>query len=188
MCRVLSDGLHTIMAADAVASNTAVIKGRWQPARRRVAIIAGIAACDMGRVFAGRRVAIMTGAAGADDLRVVYGQCWGKYIGAVTVFANIAGLNMRGVFAGGLGAIVAVDAAARDIDVIEVRRYPASCRVTIVAGIATRDMGRVLSGSCDTIMTGAAGVRNLCVVDRVHGREFVGVVAVFADVGGRYVS
>ena len=60
--------------------------------------------------------------------------------------------------------------------------------MTIVAGIAARDMGRVLAGRRDAIVTGAAGTRYLRVVDRVHGREPVGVMAVFADVGRRYVS
>ncbi len=45
-------------------------------------------------------------------------------------------------------------------------------------------MGGVLAGCRDAIMAGAATAQNLRVVDCICGRERIGVMAVFADIGG----
>lgn len=60
---------------------------------------------------------------------------------------------------------MAAETVADDIRVVEIRRSPGDRRMTIVAIIATCDMRRVLAGGCNTVMTGAAGADDLCVVD-----------------------
>jgi len=49
----LAGCLDTVVAAEAVATDVYVIKIGGQPGRGRVAVIAGIAAGDVVRVFAG---------------------------------------------------------------------------------------------------------------------------------------
>jgi len=121
MRRALSGSVHAVMAVDAAARDIDVIKVRRQPRDGRMAIIAVIAAGDMGLVFAGGRDAVMTGAARANDLRVVDRRHGRKHIRAVAVFANVAGLNVHRVLAGGLGAVVATEAVIDNVYVIEDR-------------------------------------------------------------------
>jgi len=59
--------------------------------------------------------------------------------------------------------------------------------VAIVAGIAARDVVRCFSGRRETVMARSAGSGDLRMVDRVHRREDVGIVTIFADVACRYV-
>ena len=55
--------------------------------------------------------------------------------------------------------------------------------MTVIAGDAACDMRRVLAGSDDTVMAGAAGPDHLAVIDSHHGHENVGAVAIFTDIG-----
>lgn len=55
--------------------------------------------------------------------------------------------------------------------------------MAVIAVIATGNMCRVLAGSSNTVVAGATGAKNLGVIDNHHGREHVGGVAVFTDVG-----
>lgn len=91
---------------------------------------------------------------------------------------------MRRVFACGVGAVMAVRTVADDIHVIKIRWYPAGRRMTIITIIATVQVSRVFAGRGDAIMTGAAGAKDLCVIDGKDGREHVRVMAVFADIAG----
>ena len=175
------------MAAHAIASDIDVVEGGRQPGNRRMAVVAGIAAGDVGRVFTGRRDAIMAGATGAQYLGVIDGKRRYKHIGAVAILADIGRLYVCRGLAGGVGAVVAVDAVARDVDVIEVGRQPACCRMAVVAGIAARDMCRILAGCCQAVMTGTAGTHDLHMVYRIHRRECICIVAVFADIRRRDV-
>ena len=67
---------------------------------------------------------------------------------------------------------------------IEVRRSPADRCVTIVAGIIGIQVSRVFTDGCNAVMTRAAGANDLGVIDRKHGREHVGSVAVLANIAG----
>jgi len=152
-----------------------------------VTVITGIAAIYMCRVFAGGRDAIVTGAAAADDLRVINRKHGRPDVRGMAVFTDIAGLQVRRTLAGRFHTVMAACTVSGDIDVVEVGGQPARCRMTIVAGIATRNMCRILSGGCDTVMTGAAGANNLCVINRKDGRPDVRGMAVFADIAGLQV-
>ena len=101
----------------------------------------------------------------------------------MAVFADVRGLQVRWTFARGICAVVASRSFARDIDVFEVGGQPGGGRVSVVAGIATGDVGRVFAGGRDAIMTGTAGAQNLRVVDRQYGSPDVRAMAIFADIG-----
>jgi len=85
----LADSFHTIMAADAVASDIHMIKVGGYPAGRRMTVIAIFAAGNMGRVFAGCCDAVMARAAGTKHLRVIDSASGFKGHGAVAVFTDI---------------------------------------------------------------------------------------------------
>lgn len=65
---------------------------------------------------------------------------------------------------------------------IKIRRQPTGRGVTIIAGITTRDMRWVFSGSGNTVVTGSAGTENLGMVDGNDRLEGGRVMAVFANV------
>ena len=59
--------------------------------------------------------------------------------------------------------------------------------MTVIAIVAAGDVRRVLAGGSDAIMAGATGPQNLGVIDYHHGREHIGAVAVFTDIGRQRV-
>ena len=65
VCRGLAGGVGAVVAAHAIASDVDVVEVGRQPACRRMTIIAGVAAGDVGWMFTGRRDAIMAGATSA---------------------------------------------------------------------------------------------------------------------------
>jgi hypothetical protein len=87
-----------------------------------MAIVTGIAACYMSRVFSGCGDAVVTRAASTDDLSVVDSANRCPDIGGVAVFADIARLNVREILACGICTVVAVNAVVRNVRVIEIRR------------------------------------------------------------------
>ena len=92
-----------------------------------MAIIAGIAARDMGWVFACRNNTVMTAVAGANDLRVVNGEDWCKDVGVVAVLANITGLDVCQVLASGIDTVMAVNTLASDVQMVKVSWQPTYC-------------------------------------------------------------
>lgn len=91
------------------------------------------------------------------------------------------------ILAGRFCAVMAAYAVASDIDVVEIRRQPADGAVTIIAGIATGNVCRVLANCDDAVVTATTGADNLAVIDHHHRREQVGRMTVFAYVGRLYV-
>jgi len=187
MCLGLACCFDTVVAAEAVADDANMVECGRTPGVRGVAVVTGIAAVDVRRVFARCCDAVVAGTAGANDLRVVDRKRRREHVGGVAVFADVAGLYMCRVLAGCLGAVVAADTVTGNVDVIEICRQPAGCGVTVVAGVATGNVGGVLAGRRDAIVTGSAGTGHLGVVDGVHRRKSIGIVAVLADVGRCYV-
>jgi len=116
-CRV-----DTVVAADAVARDIDMVEIRRQPACRRVAILAVVAAGNVGCILPGRDHAIVTGTAGADHLCVVNRIDRCPDIRIVAILANIRRLDVREIFAGRFDAIVTAEAVSGDADMIEVRR------------------------------------------------------------------
>ena len=147
-------------------------------------VIAGIAAGDMGWVFANRSQAVVARTARANDLGVINGHNRCKYIGRVAILADIGRINVPDILAGCLGAIVAAYAVAHDIQVVEIRRHPAKRAVTVVAAIATGDMSRILAGRCRTVMAGTAGADDLRMINGHCRREDIRCMTVFTHIRG----
>ena len=91
----LADSFHTIMAADAVASDIHMIKVGGYPAGRRMTIIASVATADMRRILAGSDDAIVARTAGSDDLSMVDRRDWLPCVAGVAVLAYLGRLDMR---------------------------------------------------------------------------------------------
>lgn len=153
MTWALAHGIDAVMAARTVSGDSRMIEVCGPPGDGRVAIVTGVAACNMGRVLASCDNAIMAIAAGPDDLRVINGEDWREYIGVVTVFANISCLNVSRRFANSIDSVVTVNTVTRDIHMVKIRRQPAQRRVAVIAGIATGDMSQVLASRGNAVMT-----------------------------------
>ena len=128
-------------------------------------VIAGIAAGDMCRVLTDRNDAVMAGTTGSQYLGVVNSHHGCEQIGGVAVLADIRCLNMVWVLTDSLCAIVTTDTVTRDAQVIEVRRQPAYCAVTVIAGIAAGDMRRVFANGNGAIVAGDTSANYLGVID-----------------------
>jgi len=59
--------------------------------------------------------------------------------------------------------------------------------VTVIAGWVARNVGRVLAGGNDAVVTGAATPNYLCVIDAACRRPYRRTVAVFANIGRQNV-
>lgn len=147
-------------------------------------VITAIVTCDMRGVFACCCKTVMTGATATQYLCVIDRIDGSPHTAVVTILTDVARLHMRQVFAGSIQAVVAACAIARNIQMVECRRSPGDRRVAVVAGIAAGEVRRVLAGCNHAIMTGATGADDLGMVDAKHGREYVGVMAVLANVTG----
>jgi len=71
MRRVLARSLRPVVTADAVVGDVGVIKVGGDPCVGRMAVVAVVAAGNVGRGLAGGGVAVMAGEAGANDLCMV---------------------------------------------------------------------------------------------------------------------
>lgn len=77
---------------------------------------------------------------------------------------------------------MAANTIAGNVHVVEIRREPGDSAVTIIAGIAARDVGWVLARCSYAVMTGSAAPDDLRVIDCQNRRPGVRCVAVLADV------
>ena len=110
-----------------------------------MAIVAVNTAGNVCRVLTDRYHAVMTGPTGTQYLRVVNGERRCPDVRVVAVLAHIRRRNMRVALANGLHAIVTTDAISCDVHVVEIGGQPTGGRMTIVAGIAARNVRRVLA-------------------------------------------
>ena len=94
---------------------------------------------------------------------------------------------MGRILADGIGTVVAARAIARDIDVIKVSRYPRHSDVAVVAGVAARDVCRVLAGRNVAVVAGIASANDLCMIHHGGRRPEIDAMAIFADRGRRNV-
>ena len=120
--RILASCVRAVMAVYAIAGDRRVVEECRQPASRSVTVIAGIAAGNMRRVFAGGNDAIMAGVTGSQYLRVIHSHHGRKHISGVAILADIRCLNVRRVFADCFCAVVTADTVTGDVQVIEIRR------------------------------------------------------------------
>ena len=89
-----------------------------------MAVVAVVAAGNVGRVLACGGVAVMAGETGAKDLRVIDHVGRHKRHVVVAVLADIGGIDMRRMLARRIGAVMAADAVGGDVGVVKVGRDP----------------------------------------------------------------
>jgi len=181
--RSLANGIGAVVATHTVVHDVDVVKVGRQPGDCRMAVVAIIAAGDMGGVFAGCYEAVMTGAASTNDLRMVNGVNRHPDVRCMAVLADIGRLDVCEVLARSVGAVMAAGAISRDIYVIEIGWQPGNRRVTVIAIRAARNMLCILAGRDYAVMTGAAATQYLGVVNGVNRRPDIRVMAIFADIG-----
>ncbi len=184
MIDTLAGRINAIVAIHAIAGDIQVVKIRWQPGDRGVAVIASITAGDMCGVLAGRCDAVVTGTAGSNHMHVIDSIRGRECAGVVAIFTDITCLNVSQALACRIGTVMAATAVAGNVRVVEIRRQPADGRVAVVAVIAARNVCRVFAGGCHAIMTGPAGPDYLCVIHREHWCPHVGRMAIFTDITG----
>lgn len=125
-----------------------------------MAVVAIIAAGNVGRVFTRRSETVMAGAARAQNLGVIdrRGRCKGDR--AVAVLADIGRLHVcRGLARSG-SAVVAAHAVPSNTCVIEYGREPGAHSMAIVALVVRRNMGWRLPGRLYSIVATDAAAGN----------------------------
>lgn len=148
----LAGCIETVVAANTVTRYVGVIKGRWQPAHRRMTVVTLVAARDMHCVFSGGYNAVVTRAASTNYLGV--SNCNGRHpdTRSMAVFTDVTGVDMRKAFAGGARTIVATGAASHDICVIKICRDPGGRRMAVFAIVAAGDMARGFARRIQTVV------------------------------------
>lgn len=176
------------MTAAAVANNADVIEIRGHPAGCRMTVIAGVTAGHMRWRLARGNHSVVTRPTGANNLCMIDSHSRYKPNDTMAIFANRGGLNMCCVLAGRVRTVVAACTISRNVDVVEVRWNPARGRVTIVTGIATRNMRRRFAGRNIAVVTGLAGTNDLCMVHHDRWCPKIHAMAIFTHKCGLYVS
>ena len=134
---VLTGGVHAVMAARAVACYCTVIKLGITPRVGVMAVIASVAASNVGCGLAFCDRAVMTRATRAKHGVVVDPRHILECRGRVAIFADIRGVNVRGVLTGGVHTIVTRGTVARDGTVIKLSITPRISVVAVVTSLRT---------------------------------------------------
>jgi len=131
-----------------------------------VAVIAVVAAWNMGRVLADRYDAVVAGAAAADDLGMVNRHDRRPHGWSMAVLAYVRRGNVSCRFARRLNPVVATDAIAKDVHMSKVCRHPGVSEVAIIAGIVARDVRRVLAGRRHAVVAADTIADDIAVVEK----------------------
>ena len=107
MGRVLADRIGAVMAAHTIAGDVHVIEVCRGPGDGRMAVVAGVAARDMGWRFTRRNITVVAGLAAANNLGMINHKYRRPEIDAMAILAHSRRLNMRDILAGCIGAVVA---------------------------------------------------------------------------------
>jgi len=159
-----------------------MVKIRWQPCDRAMAVIAVVTAGNMRRMFASRSNAVMAGAATAKHLGMIDHHHGRKHTCVVTIFTDVGRLRVGWVLANCVRAVMTVDAITRDGCVVEECGQPAGCGMAVIAGIATGDMCWCLAGGNDAVVAGVATAEHLGVINSHHRCKYIRRVTVLADI------
>ena len=159
MGRRLTDCCCSIVTIAARSCDILVIKGCARKGIGVVAIVAGITALNMARIFSGSNGAIVATGASPQHRAVVHTGDRCPCDRVMAVLASIECLNMRRRFSGRNRTIVTACAIAGHARVIKHRARKGVGVVTIVAGITALNVTRIFSGSHGAIVaTGASAL------------------------------
>ena len=145
-------------------------------------IVAGIRTGDVVRRLTCRRRVVMAARTRPVHRRVVHLHHRAPRVRVVTVVAGVGGIDMCGILAGGRSPIVAGRTRLRHSAVVERRPGPADRRVTIVAGIRTRNMVCRFPWCRRIVVTAGAGSVDGRMVNLNHRTPRVRAVAILAGV------
>jgi len=98
--------------------------------------------------------------------------------------AGVCRACMQRVLARCISAVMAAEAIVDNIRVFERGRCPACGRVTVIAGVATDNMRRVLACGNRAVVAGVAGTDHVGVIYPVHRCEGRNIVAVLTKISG----
>jgi len=101
----------------------------------------------------------------------------------VAILTNVGRIDMSGILARSLSAIVTTEAIIAYTRVVERRRQPCCGGMAIIAGVAARDMRRVLARGYGAVMAVTTGAQYLGMVDGIRRYPQHVVMAVFAHIG-----
>lgn len=155
----------------------------WRPRVRDVADVTLNTGVEVTGILTRCRHSVVTGRAGPQYLAVVNGENGREHIRRMAVFTYVGRLYVCRVLARSVRAVMAAEAVARNIHVIEIRRQPGNCAVTVIAVVAAGNMIRRLACGSDTIVTRPARAQHLRMVDHHNRRKHIRGMAVFTDVG-----
>ena len=163
---VFSGSHRAVMARAASADDLGVVHGIGRrPDHVVMAVFAEVARVDVGGRFSGRFDAVVAARAVVDDAGVIEG---GRYptIRGVAVVAVIAAGDVRRVFACRNGTVVTRAANPYDLRVVHgIGRGPLHVVVAVTANIGRRYMGGRLTRRADAVVTAAAVVENIGVIE-----------------------
>ena len=120
----------------------------------------------MCRVLADGGGTVVAGATGAKNLAMIDGRRGSENCRGVAVLANVRRLHMRRILAGRIRTVMAAHTVVGNTRMIENYLGPADRIVTVIAGVTTGNMRRMLAGSNNAIVTGTATAYHLCVINR----------------------
>jgi len=180
--------IDIVVATNAVTDDVVVVEVCGDPAVSRVAVVATVAAYNMGGTLAECRRTIVAAIASAEHLQMIDARHdRRKSDDCVTVFTDVRSLNMRCWLADRIHIVVAADAIAANRVVIEICRDPADSGVTVVATIATGNVPWVPAQRSRPIVAAAARAEHLQMIDARNWGEGDDRVAILADTGCRDV-
>lgn len=173
--------VRTVVAGDAIGHDIDVIKVCGKPSTCRMAVITIIAARDMHRSFAGCRIAVMAGAAAAQYLGMIDGRWRHPDRHGVAGLTHVRCPHVLLRLARRVRAVMASGAAACDVHMVEIRGHPSRGCMTVDAVVAARYMRRVPAGCDDTVVAGLAATQNLRVINGHHRTPVHRRMAVLAN-------
>ena len=154
-----------IMTTGTVGEDRIMIKISRHPGIRRMAVVTGIRAGNVQRIFALCCHAIVTTGTGTQHLEVIDLGHGCPDIGAVTVLANLSRADMLWIFAHGPYAVMAAVTTVGNTGVVKGRGHPGIGAVAVVTGFRTGNVVVVFALGNHSVMAADAGANNLEVIN-----------------------
>ncbi len=152
--RIFPGSDRAVMAGTAGTDNLSVVDGVDRcPDNIVVAIFTNIGGLDVRWIFSGGSSAVVASRAACDDAGMIEVSRDPRY-GRMAIVTVVAAGNVRRVFPGSDDAVMAGTTGAQYLSVIDaIGGRPQTTVVAILAHIGGLNMGWILTGGCDTVVT-----------------------------------
>lgn len=185
MRRRLADRCDVVVAIDTLTRDVVVIEVRRRPARGRVAVVAGIAARDVCRMFPDCGYTVVARAARPEHLRVI-DLCDGRERRRrMAILAEARRRNVREMFTRRADAVMTAYAVGRNPEVVEEDRKPRSRQVACIAFLLRRRVVGRLAHALNIVVARRAATEDGVVVHLGKRKPGRLAMAVFAEIGGQ---